>query len=92
MKRALFAGLFLAAASASVSPSAFASGYGPAPFYRPYVGAPASQRGESSQTLSSERMNERTRYSDDVGGVAASTSEMGESAPPSSHTWTYRHH
>ncbi|MBN3761568.1 hypothetical protein [Burkholderia sp. Ac-20365] len=93
MKRALFAGLVIAVTTAtSVAPSAFASGYGPAPFYRPYVGAPSSQRGQNSQTLATERMNERNAYADDVGGVAASTSEMGESAPPSSHAWTYRHH
>jgi hypothetical protein len=35
------------AASAFLSASAIASGYGPAPFYRPSVGAPVSQRGQS---------------------------------------------
>jgi hypothetical protein len=92
MKRALFAGLVIAATVTSFAPSAFASGYGPAPFYRPDSGTPSSQRGQTSRTLATERMNERSGYADDVGGVAASTSEMGESAPPSSDAWTYRHH
>lgn len=92
MKRALFAGLVIAATSACLAPSAFASGYGPAPFYRPYVGAPASQRGESAQTLTSERRDERTSTANDVGGVAASTSEMGEGAPSTGERWTYGHH
>jgi hypothetical protein len=34
--------------------SAFASGYGPAPHYRPDVGAPASQHGVSAQTFAAE--------------------------------------
>ncbi|WP_245253752.1 hypothetical protein [Paraburkholderia sp. LEh10] len=92
MKRALFAGLIIAATATSVAPSAFGSGYGPAPFYRPYVGAPASQSGQNSQTLAVERMNERSSYAGDVGGVAASSSDMGESAKQSSQAWTFRHH
>jgi hypothetical protein len=39
MKTKLIAAL-LVAASASIAAPAFASGYGPAPFYRPNVGAP----------------------------------------------------
>ncbi|MEI5996329.1 hypothetical protein H3V53_03635 [Paraburkholderia bengalensis] len=39
----------------TISSGAFASGYGPAPFYRPDVGASASQRGQSAQTLAAER-------------------------------------
>jgi hypothetical protein len=45
MKTKLIAAL-LVAASATIAAPAFASGYGPAPFYRPGVGAPAwHQRG-----------------------------------------------
>jgi hypothetical protein len=47
----------LVAASATLAAPAFASGYGPAPFYRPDVGAPASQRGQSAQTVAAERAN-----------------------------------
>ncbi|MEX3934929.1 hypothetical protein AB4Y32_24585 [Paraburkholderia phymatum] len=44
----------LIACSASLAAPAFASGYGPAPYYRPDAGAPASQRGQSAQTLAVE--------------------------------------
>ena len=44
----------LVASSASLAAPAFASGYGPAPYYRPDVGAPASQAGQSAQTLAAE--------------------------------------
>jgi hypothetical protein len=46
--------LLIATASA-LSTSAFASGYGPAPFYRPAAGAPASERGVSAQTVAAEQ-------------------------------------
>jgi hypothetical protein len=38
----------------------FASGYGPSPYYQPNEGAPVSQRGISTQTLSAEQ---KSRYS-----------------------------
>jgi hypothetical protein len=75
MKTKLIAAL-LVAATASVAAPAFASGYGPAPFYRPAVGAPASQRGQSAQTVAVERAQEQdaqTAY----GGVAGSASQSG---------------
>ncbi|MEM5331289.1 hypothetical protein VSR34_32630 [Paraburkholderia sp. JHI2823] len=50
MKTKLIVVLF-AVLSASVAAPAFASGYGPAPGYRPSIGAPESQRGQSLQTL-----------------------------------------
>jgi hypothetical protein len=53
MKTKLIVALF-AALTASAAAPAFASGYGPAPAYRPAVGAPASQRGQSLQTLAAE--------------------------------------
>jgi hypothetical protein len=54
MKTKLIAAL-LVAVSASVAAPAFASGYGPAPFYRPSVGAPVSQRGQSAQAVAAEQ-------------------------------------
>ncbi|SAK47652.1 hypothetical protein AWB77_00955 [Caballeronia fortuita] len=43
------------AVSAAAAGSAFASsGYGPAPHYDPLAGAPASQRGVSTQTIATE--------------------------------------
>ncbi|WP_028212762.1 hypothetical protein [Paraburkholderia mimosarum] len=50
MKTKLIVVLF-AVLSASVAAPAFAGGYGPAPGYRPSIGAPESQRGQSLQTL-----------------------------------------
>ncbi len=41
----------IVAAGIAAAPAAFASGYGPAPHYDPLAGAPASLRGQSSQTL-----------------------------------------
>ena len=46
--------LLIAAASIVAMP-AFASGYGPAPFYAADQGAPASQRGMSAQTVATEQ-------------------------------------
>jgi hypothetical protein len=54
MKSKIVAAL-LVAVSATLAAPAFASGYGPAPFYHPAVGAPASQRGESAQPVAAER-------------------------------------
>jgi hypothetical protein len=72
MKTTILAAL-LVAASATLAAPAFASGYGPAPFYRPNVGAPASQRGQSVQTVAAERAatDANTAY----GGVNAQRSE-----------------
>jgi hypothetical protein len=74
MKSKIVAAL-LVAASATLAAPAFASGYGPAPFYHPTVGAPASQRGESVQTVAAERAaaNGNSAY----GGVNDQTSESG---------------
>ncbi|HWT39582.1 MAG TPA: hypothetical protein VN289_25080 [Paraburkholderia sp.] len=75
MKTRLIAAL-LVAVSAAVAAPAFASGYGPAPFYRPAVGAPASQRGVSAQTVAAER-NAAASANDAVGGVIGASSESG---------------
>ena len=74
MKTKILAAL-LVAASATLAAPAFASGYGPAPFYRPTVGAPASQRGESAQTVAAERA--ATDGNSAYGGVNDQASESG---------------
>jgi len=56
MKKNLLASLLIAA-TASIAVPAFASGCGPAPSYRPSVGAPASQQGQNTQTLAAESRN-----------------------------------
>ncbi len=76
MKTKLIAALLIAS-SAAVAAPAFASGLGPAPFYRPDVGAPASQRGQSAQTLAAEQ-NAAASANSDVGGVQGGTAESGQ--------------
>lgn len=64
----------LVAVSASIAAPAFASGYGPAPSYRPSVGAPASQQGQNAQTVAAERaQSESSAY----GGVKSVSSQSG---------------
>jgi hypothetical protein len=75
MKTKLIAALLIASSAALAAP-AFASGLGPAPFYRPDVGAPASQRGQSAQTLAAEQGNAAVQ-TNDVGGVQAGESHSG---------------
>ena len=78
MKTKIIAAL-LVAASATLAAPAFASGYGPAPFYRPTVGAPASQQGQSAQTVAAERANANDNSS--YGGVTEQTSQSGSREP-----------
>jgi hypothetical protein len=73
MKSKIIAALLLAT-SATLAAPAFASGVGPAPFYRPDVGAPSSQSGPSERTIGAEQ----GLAVSDVGGVAA-TGESGGS-------------
>jgi len=73
MKTKLLAAL-LVAASATLAAPAFASGYGPAPFYRPDVGAPASQQGQNAQTVAAERANAAGNA---YGGVKAAATQSG---------------
>jgi hypothetical protein len=82
MKTKLIAAL-LVAASASVAAPAFASGYGPAPFYRPNVGAPASQQGQSAQTVAAERAQQQG-VDAAYGGVTGSASQSGAHGSQSS--------
>jgi hypothetical protein len=73
MKTKLIVAL-LVALSASAATPAFASGYGPAPFYNSSSGAPASQRGQSAQTLAAER-DDATGSQEAYGGVIPGHSE-----------------
>ena len=73
MKNKLLAAL-LVAATATLAAPAFASGYGPAPFYRPGVGAPASQQGQSVQTVAVERA---AADANAYGGVNAASTQSG---------------
>jgi hypothetical protein len=77
MKTKLIAAL-LVAVSAAVAAPAFASGYGPAPFYRASVGAPDSQRGQSAQTVAAGQNSANSVSADtSYGGVADASSQSG---------------
>jgi hypothetical protein len=76
MKKNLLASLLIAAA-ASIAVPAFASGYGPAPSYRPSVGAPASQHGISAQTIAAESHNADANA---YGGVNTSVTQSGSTS------------
>jgi hypothetical protein len=92
MKSKLLAALLIAAATSIAAP-AFASGYGPAPSYRPAVGAPSSQRGQSAQTIAAEQsQNAVVSANDSYGGVIASASESGSREAPASLGRLYSNH
>ncbi|PMS38777.1 hypothetical protein B0G57_102410 [Trinickia symbiotica] len=85
MKTKFIAALLLAT-SASIAAPAFASGYGPAPFYRPDVGAPSSQRGISAQTLAAEQYNATTVARDDTTSGVGGTVESSQSQSGGAHS------
>jgi hypothetical protein len=89
MKSKLIAALLLAT-SATIAAPAFASGYGPAPFYRPEVGAPSSQSGPNSQTLAAEQRNADAVAQSGVGGVVESSSHSGARVQTNSFNDIYR--
>jgi hypothetical protein len=74
MKKNLLAAL-LVAATASIAAPAFASGYGPAPSYRPSVGAPVSQQGINTQTIAAQNNADANGY----GGARNTVSQSGSS-------------
>jgi len=78
--------LVLASVSTLFAGSAFASGYGPAPFYRPSVGGSASQRGQSEETVSADRRRTiddatASSYGGVPAGLSASDSGRHEAGP-----------
>ena len=90
MNTRLIAALLVALTASAAAP-AFASGYGPAPFYRPSVGAPASQRGPNGQTVIAER-GDATGSQEAYGGVVAGLSEAGSHAAVTSSNNLFAHH
>jgi hypothetical protein len=75
-----YAGALLVAAAAVLAAPAFASGYGPAPHYRPDVGAPDSQRGISSQTIAAQEAQR-----DEASGNAGADTLQASNARTSRH-------
>jgi hypothetical protein len=82
MKRNLLATLLIAV-SATVAAPAFASGYGPAPFYRPAVGAPSSQQGPTAQVIAAEQQSNGVA-STAFGGSRDSLAQSGNRAQTNS--------
>jgi hypothetical protein len=79
MKCKLFSAVLIAASASIAAPAFATSGYGPAPFYNPEVGAPASQRGPSAQTIAAENADQAA--SSERGGVSENTTQSGNRAP-----------
>lgn len=90
MKTNLIVALFVAV-SASITAPAFASGYGPAPFYQPAVGAPASQPGQSTRTVAAER-EDATDSQESYGGVVSGLSQAGSHVDVTSRDNLLAHH
>jgi hypothetical protein len=86
-----FISALIVAFSASAAAPAFASGYGPAPSYRPSVGAPASQRGQNVQTVAGERAN-AVGVQGGYGGVVAEGTEAGGRVVKTSGDGLFAHH
>jgi hypothetical protein len=86
--RTKFIAAVLVALSASTAVPAFASGYGPAPFYKPSTGAPASQRGPGAQPLAADYGDAQQGY----GGVAAGRSQSGGRAAVIPRDTLHAHH
>jgi hypothetical protein len=80
MKMKLTAAVLFTTSFALLAAPAFASGYGPAPFYNAKAGAPSSQRGPSAQTLSAEQHNTADSQGDHgavAGSIATSPAHVG---------------
>jgi hypothetical protein len=86
-----FVAALLLAVSATVAAPVFASGYGPAPFYRPSAGAPDSQRGQSAQTIDAARRDDAASQRA-YGGMNAGYSESGRHEAVAVQGSVYAHH
>lgn len=90
MKTKLIVAL-LVAVSVSVAAPAFASGYGPAPFYKPSVGAPASQSGQSLRTVAAER-DDAAGPEKAYGGAVSGLSQAGSHVAVTPRDNLFAHH
>ncbi|MEX3629279.1 MAG: hypothetical protein VB138_07090 [Burkholderia sp.] len=87
---------YLIAAIVAAVPTAFASGYGPAPHYAPLAGAPASQRGQSAQTVHAEAaqwmMDQADVAKTSYGADGHAAAESGMRLAPGNTASLYVHH
>jgi hypothetical protein len=85
----------LSASAAVVSPAFANGGYGPAPHYDPLAGAPASQRGQSAQTVRTEQvlaMASADASAQSYGGMRDTASQSGTRAVLNAPLSAYSHH
>jgi hypothetical protein len=93
MKRNLGA-ILLAAATALIASSACASGYGPAPFYRPDVGSTFPRHrhcGKHAWGADSENCSRDAGDTSDAGGAGSPGTESGGAAPSPVEFSTFSH-
>jgi hypothetical protein len=90
MNKNLIAALLVAASAALAVPAFASSGYGPAPSYNPSVGAPASQRGQSVQTVRAEQAQANANATS-YGGVQDTQSQSGSRVNVSNERSLYSH-
>lgn len=90
MNKNLIAALLVAASAALAAPAFASSGYGPAPSYNPSVGAPASQRGQSVQTVAAEQAQANANATS-YGGVQDTQSQSGNRVSLSNERSLYSH-
>ncbi|WP_158937650.1 hypothetical protein [Burkholderia sp. S171] len=90
MNKNLIAAVLVAASAALAAPAFASSGYGPAPSYNPTVGAPASQRGQSAQTVAAEQAQANAN-STSYGGVQDTQSQSGSRVNLSNEKSLYSH-
>jgi hypothetical protein len=90
MKKNLIASLLIAAGAALAVPAFASSGFGPEPSYKPLVGAPASQRGQSAQTIAAENAT-ATAGTNAYGGAKDTVSQSGRRISASDERSMYSH-
>lgn len=94
MNKTLIASLLVAVSAALAAPAFASSGYGPAPSYNPIVGAPASQRGQSAQTIAAQNAAQDAGSNADsraYGGVQSTTTQSGDRAQVNDARSIYSH-
>src|ERR1700742_1997719 len=97
MFKHLVVAALLAAGTALAAPAFASSGYGSAPHYNPSVGAPASQRGQSAETVRAEYAAANADANPEAdaqsyGGAQETTSQSGGHVAPNSTQSFYAHH
>jgi hypothetical protein len=91
MKTRQLVATLLASVIVIAAAPAFASGYGPAPFYRPSLDAPASQRGQNAEASSVARLNDADAQQA-YGGVVTGGSQSGSRVTFAPMGDLYAHH